>query len=112
MPSMSAVGPAKDDRNAGKDRVAVPQQKPERRSHHTDDEVQLLVAVLLRVVLAQHLLVVLVGELRKVHRLREELHAGSEAGAERRTEAALIQNRQARQGLVLVVQQEDALVLR
>jgi hypothetical protein len=43
----------------------VPAQKAERRSHHTDNEVQLLVAVLLRVVLAQHLLVMLVGELRR-----------------------------------------------
>ena len=105
------VGAAEDDWDAGKGRVPVPQQKTERWSHHTDDEVQFLVAILARIMLAQHLLVLLVGELRKVHRLGEELHTGSEPGADRRTQA-LVQNGEAREGLVLVVQEENALVLR
>ena len=104
------VGPTEHDRNAGSNRVGVSQQKSRRRSHDADDEIQFSAAVLFRVVVTQHELMLLPGELGGIHRLREELDIGVKPIAQRRTER-LVEECQAGESLVLVEQQEDTLVV-
>src|SRR5512134_742762 len=106
--NVGGVGPTENDWNGGKGLVRMPQQKAQRRPDHSHDEIGLLVAVLFGIVLAEHLLVARAVELRNVHRFREKLDVASERGTETRTKTT-IENREAWQPRVLVVEQQYSL---
>jgi hypothetical protein len=83
----------------------MPQQKIEGRLHHRDDQVDLAALVFAAEVITQEVLVVGAAELRDVERLAVELDLLVELGAENLLDVA-VDDRQARQVLVLVEHQE------
>jgi hypothetical protein len=101
------VSATEHDGSSWEEVLAVPEQELQRRPHDCDDEIQLLAPVLPLIVVAEQLIVVVVLELREVHRFRVEIDV-LELRLEGRAEA-LMEDGEARELLVLVVEEQNAL---
>ena len=106
---IGGVRAAEDYRHAGKDRVTIPHQKTKRWPHHTNDHIELFIAVLLQIIIAEHLFVVLALNCERFIDSVKNTMSVSCSAAETRTEG-LVEDRKAWQRLVLIKEQEYLLV--